>query len=751
MIGKAIVAQDILKHLKELGPEEVVHDTFALTGDTRLIAKDTKNFNLSQKYPIAIELLKDSLKETQTITLPKANKDKETQELVVVQEFITPEELQPLVVVGQTLPSRSQETGMKVYDAEEAQRNKSYKWTPQDSDPNKRAQEKIESAFPNYYERLKVARNATQEEIKKAWRARVKETHPDVLQSKNLSQEEMYEAARKTDEVMLAYAVLKDEDKRVRYNARLEQELQKAQGVGYQQAYRYTPYTPSSQGSTVAETVTGFAKGKAADTAKEALAKKAAATAAGKAVGKATEKVTGKLAEKGAGFALSKIGAAIGSVVPGLGTAIGYVLGKIAGKLVVPIFKFLKRNAQKLAGAGLGFLGAGFLLGNVFLGGIGAGLIGISLAGGGPAALTASVIASLSSFFAILASLILITFIIPIIIAIIGTILVVAFMMFVINNSGYVTPFAPELAIVQNAGNLASLNIEVTKRAVAGTQFNNGPWPVTIQYEITVTALEGDLTEIVFNNAYNITQEPQVASPPSVTIPEPPDTISAGTSYTFRYTVSYPETFRDSYICDTFEVAANADGTRDTSYATACITIGRAPVITDCPSGWPFNPGRNPRYVVSQGPNATFSHRGLEAVDIAIPGYTGSNEIIHTTHAGTVVERGRSSSGALYVRIASICNGQPFTSSHWHFAVIYDAITVGTVISKGTPLGIAGNTGVCAFNPDCIPGAPGREHDHYQFGLKNSSNIRMSSPYIPISGDALEGCVGIANCSLSLP
>ena len=59
----------------------------------------------------------------------------------------------------------------------------------------------------DYYEILGISRNATQEEVKKAYRKRALQFHPDRNQSDP-------EAEKKFKEISAAYEVLGDEKKR---------------------------------------------------------------------------------------------------------------------------------------------------------------------------------------------------------------------------------------------------------------------------------------------------------------------------------------------------------------------------------------------------------------------------------------------------------------------------------------------------------------------------------------------------------
>jgi curved DNA-binding protein len=66
--------------------------------------------------------------------------------------------------------------------------------------------------FKDYYKTLGVARNATQDEIKKAFRKLAREFHPDVATDKKVAEE-------KFKEINEAYEVLGDPDKRTKYDS----------------------------------------------------------------------------------------------------------------------------------------------------------------------------------------------------------------------------------------------------------------------------------------------------------------------------------------------------------------------------------------------------------------------------------------------------------------------------------------------------------------------------------------------------
>uniref|UniRef100_A0A7N0UVX0 Chaperone protein dnaJ 1, mitochondrial n=2 Tax=Kalanchoe fedtschenkoi TaxID=63787 RepID=A0A7N0UVX0_KALFE len=91
------------------------------------------------------------------------------------------------------------------------------------------------AAEKDYYEVLGVSKNASREEIKKAFHALAKKYHPDANQNKSF-------AKRKFQEIRDAYEILQDSEKRAQYD------MERAQGPAREQHTEYSARGPRGFG-----------------------------------------------------------------------------------------------------------------------------------------------------------------------------------------------------------------------------------------------------------------------------------------------------------------------------------------------------------------------------------------------------------------------------------------------------------------------------------------------------------------------
>ena len=90
----------------------------------------------------------------------------------------------------------------------------------------------LSKMIPNYYEVLGVKNDASYDDVKRAWREKAKQWHPD----KFLSAEEKLKAHEKFIDVMEAYTVLIDVNRRIGYDSRMDGAQPNRPYVGYETA-----------------------------------------------------------------------------------------------------------------------------------------------------------------------------------------------------------------------------------------------------------------------------------------------------------------------------------------------------------------------------------------------------------------------------------------------------------------------------------------------------------------------------------
>ena len=119
--------------------------------------------------------------------------------LHTIARYIKPEYIAKL----KETPAIGSEFGEKKFDVKEA-------FEKRYEEPYKSDKEIKTEPVPYYYRVLAVSRNATQEEIKSAYRRLTKIYHPDVSTDPDTE--------KKFKEIQKAYVVLSDPDKRAQYD-----------------------------------------------------------------------------------------------------------------------------------------------------------------------------------------------------------------------------------------------------------------------------------------------------------------------------------------------------------------------------------------------------------------------------------------------------------------------------------------------------------------------------------------------------
>lgn len=169
----------------------------------------------------------------------------------------------------------------------------------------------------------------------------------------------------------------------------------------------------------------------------------------------------------------------------------------------------------------------------------------------------------------------------PVIIAGISIPVLVAIILFIINSGAYIVPPRPP----RFTGIVESPHIGVEKTATPDCLNRSGcpNLPNSITYNIKVTAKKGSLTNIKFENSYQVLGEGSDSSLPDVPSLDTPETISPMEPYVFSYTLFFGEELDDSIIIDTLKVTADAPENPEAMASDVASVIIGDPPASSCP------------------------------------------------------------------------------------------------------------------------------------------------------------------------
>jgi hypothetical protein len=301
----------------------------------------------------------------------------------------------------------------------------------------------------------------------------------------------------------------------------------------------------------------------------------------GKATNKVLKKATEKVVEKATSAISAKVGAAIGSTIPGLGTAVGWLVGKVGGKIISKLAEFFKKHKEKIIAAGL-------VISGLIIGGpvglalmAGGGLIGLGALAGGFGAVGAGIGGIVNTAILGLTSIVLPAIGAPIIAALVSIPIIIAVILFIINSGAYLVP--PKPATFSGIIESPYIGVEKTATPDCLNRENCPNLPNTIKYTIKITAKKGTLTNINFDNKYQVLGEGSESDLPKAPEIERPEIISPVKPFVFTYSLDIDQKLNNSVIIDTLTVTANApDQKGSVASDVASVIIGNPPA-SSCP------------------------------------------------------------------------------------------------------------------------------------------------------------------------
>ncbi len=286
-----------------------------------------------------------------------------------------------------------------------------------------------------------------------------------------------------------------------------------------------------------------------------------------------------------AGTAASVAAGAGTGFLSGLATGPGAIITAIVGFLV-GLIKALWPKIKEFFntyGVGIGavLLGGGIMIGSPVM--IAAGvpilIFSVPIAGG---------LKSVTGKFGGLLKIVLAALVLhvgkPLIIFILSIPIVVAFMLLLINSGAYVTQ--PSTSF----GQTISPYIEIIKTPKPPGPFKNTALPQTITYEVSIRAKKGALTNVNIKYDCKVISTSQLECPAITDIPSTVNNISPSKVYTFTYTSTYDQNYKDSAIIDTITVTADVVEEKGVSTeGSASVMFGKPPISCPVPNAKPVN------------------------------------------------------------------------------------------------------------------------------------------------------------------
>ncbi|HJY98827.1 MAG TPA: hypothetical protein VJ227_03880 [Patescibacteria group bacterium] len=275
-----------------------------------------------------------------------------------------------------------------------------------------------------------------------------------------------------------------------------------------------------------------------------------------------------------AGVAAAPVTGGLSLVVTAAAAIVGPKVIKLVKDNVSKYGKYIVAGVGAVLGAAIGSsAGIGAITGGLVGGVTGLGIS--SFVGGGVPAVQAS-LSGLGSGIAATVGAVFATFLAgigtPILALLLGFPLVVALILFIINSGAYLVP--PGM----DAESSANPYISVTKTANPAGQIAS---PTTITYTVAIAAKKDNLSGITINSTCNVINKNASIPCPGEDIPSPPESINAGTPFSFSYAVNFDSRHKDSLISNTITVSAvSPSGGEVSEVGSTSVCFGECPL--DC-------------------------------------------------------------------------------------------------------------------------------------------------------------------------